>query len=152
MIRPTLPAPLLATVQAAAEGLEVPEIAARLHLSERAVKGRLRRLRESFGVHNRTQLVAVCYQLGILQPGPVEVVSDLVLADSAPLGELVEARECAGISQAQMAARLGVSASWLSQRETGIRPFPLRLLRRYARIARVDVDRLGQGPALGVAA
>lgn len=138
MTRPTLPEAMLSTLQAAAEGYEVSEIAARLHLAEITVRHRLSKLYRLLGARNRAHAVSIGYRLGVLDAHPV-AQPGCVLAVGVPVDVLVAAREDAGVSQQQMAARLGRSPSWLSHRETGRRLFPMRELREYARIVGVDL-------------
>lgn len=139
MIRPVLPAYLLDTLQAVADGHEGLAVAERLHVAEDTVKGRLRKLYLLLGVNNRAQAVAVGYRLGLLDVKPVPV-PDCVLAEGAPLDRLVTAREVRGWSQQQAAARIGRSAAWLCHRETGRRLFPWNELVRYAQVLGVDLD------------
>lgn len=49
-----------------AEGYEVPEIAARCHYSEHAVKSAIQRMKRQVGARNRTHLVVISIALGFL--------------------------------------------------------------------------------------
>jgi DNA-binding CsgD family transcriptional regulator len=139
VIRPTLPPGLLETLQGLAEGLTTEEIAARVFVSVEAVRARLPVLYRHLGANNRAHAVAIAYQMRVLDPGP-PLVLPCTLAAGVPLGALVLARERSGISQQAMADRLKFSRPWLGLRESGRQPFPLLVVRQYARIVRFDLD------------
>jgi DNA-binding CsgD family transcriptional regulator len=139
VIRPTLQPGLLETLQGLADGLDAGQIADRLHLSSDTVRSRLRSLFLHLGANNRAHAVAIGYQMGVLDPGP-PLVLPCTLAAGVPLGALVLAREWTGITQRAMADRLGCSARWLGIRESGHLPFPMLMVRQYARIVRFDLD------------
>jgi DNA-binding CsgD family transcriptional regulator/DNA-binding XRE family transcriptional regulator len=131
-VRLTLAGPLQETLEAIADGNTTVQIARRAHLSTATVSTRLKVLYEQLGAADRANAVAIGFRLGVLSghlpPLPC------VLADGVPLARLVAARGQAGISQREMAARLGVRPVWLCRRETGQAPFPVQVLCRYARI------------------
>lgn len=129
-IRLVLPHPMQETLEALADGAHAPDIAARYWISKNTVRDRLKRLYALLEVRDRAQAVAVGFRIGVLsgsQPEP-----PFLHATDIPLDELVGAREAAQISLGSMAARLGVSTTWLYRRERGEQPFPLPVLRRYA--------------------
>jgi DNA-binding CsgD family transcriptional regulator len=128
-MRLVLPHPMQETLEALAEGAHAPDIAARYWVSENTVKDRLKRLYALLGVNDRAEAVAVGFRIGVLS-GSQPVPPFLHVTD-VPLADLVAAREARQIPAATMAARLGVSKTWLSRRENGEQPFPLPLLRRY---------------------
>jgi DNA-binding CsgD family transcriptional regulator len=132
-MRLVLPHPMQETLEALADGAHTPDIAARYWVSENTVKDRLKRLYALLGVNDRAQAVAVGFRIGVLSGS--QPVPPFLHAADVPLAELVAAREAKQISSAVMAAELGVSKTWLSRRERGEQPFPLPLLRRYAKVA-----------------
>jgi DNA-binding XRE family transcriptional regulator len=148
MIRPTLPAHLLSVLEALAAGETLVQMTARFGITDDGVRARLVALYAVLGARDRGQAVAIGYQTGVLRAGE-RLVLPCVLATNVPLPGLVRARELSGVSQADMAARLGRSSTWLSLRETGRQPFPLELLIRYAGIVGFD---LHAGRRLAVAA
>jgi DNA-binding CsgD family transcriptional regulator len=135
----TLAAPLQETLEAIADGNTTSQIARRAHLSAATVSTRLKVLYEQLGAADRANAVAIGFRIGVLtgEDPPLPCV----LADGVPLARLVAARCAAGISQREMASRLGVPPVWLCRRETGQALFPLHVVCRYARIAGVDPAR-----------
>ncbi len=70
---------------------------------------------------------------------------------SKETGERVRAlRTARGIAQADLAATLGVSKSYLSHIEAGRRPIPSRMLERVAAALEVDVEQLESGIPAGL--
>jgi DNA-binding CsgD family transcriptional regulator/DNA-binding XRE family transcriptional regulator len=149
-VRPALQPHLRETLQAIADGCRDTEVADRLKITVATAKTRLRTLYAQLGARDRAHAVAIGAQLGVLQL-PHLPLPDWVLADQVPLTELAAAREHQGLSQQRMAATLGVSRAWLCARETGKRPFPMRVVLRYAQIVGVDLytDAPSTGPAGG---
>jgi DNA-binding XRE family transcriptional regulator len=137
MIHPVLPEPMQSTLEAIADGASTRQIARRLHLSPNTVKDRLAALYTQLGAKDRANAVSIGYQLGVLDgrrpPLPC------VLAEGVPVQALVAARKRAGMTQREMAARLGVSEVWLCHREAGRYLFPLLLVPRYAAIVGLDL-------------
>ena len=135
----TLAQPLQETLEAIAEGKSTAQIARESHLSAATVSTRLKVLYERLGAADRANAVAIGFRVGVLSgempPMPC------VLADGVPLARLVAARCAAGISQREMANRLGVRPVWLCRRETGQALFPVQVVCRYARIAGIDLIR-----------
>jgi hypothetical protein len=140
MIHPVLPDSMQFTLEAVADGDSTIQIARRAHLSPNTVKDRLRILYSQLGARDRASAVSIGYQLGVLA-GELPALP-CVLADGVPLDTLVRAREDLGLSQPQISQRLGVSPFWLEQREHGTRRFPILVVRRYAEIVGVDLDKL----------
>jgi DNA-binding CsgD family transcriptional regulator len=135
----TLTEPLQDTLEAIADGKTTAQIAEEGHLSTATVSTRLKTLYERLGAADRANAVAIGFRIGVLtgkMPPP-----PCVLADGVPLARLIAARCAAGISQREMAARLGVRPVWLCRRETGQALFPVQVVCRYARIAGVDLTR-----------
>jgi DNA-binding CsgD family transcriptional regulator/DNA-binding XRE family transcriptional regulator len=137
MIQPVLPAPMQTTLEAIADGDTTRQIARRVHLSPNTVKDRLAALYAQLGAKDRANAVSIGFQLGVLDGRRPAL--PCVLADGVPLDALVAARERHGLTQRDMAARLGVSRVWLCHRETGRFLFPLLTLQRYATIVGVDL-------------
>jgi DNA-binding CsgD family transcriptional regulator/DNA-binding XRE family transcriptional regulator len=135
-IRLTLSAPLQETLEAIADGHTTNQIAHEAHLSTATVSTRLKVLYERLGAADRANAVAIGFRMGVLSGSMPPL--PCVLADGVPLSRLVTARCEAGISQREMAARLGVRPVWLCRRETGQALFPLHVVRRYADIAGLD--------------
>jgi DNA-binding CsgD family transcriptional regulator/DNA-binding XRE family transcriptional regulator len=138
VIRPVLPGPMQATLEAIADGDGTLQIARRAHLSPNTVKDRLRVLYLQLGAKDRANAVAIGFRLGVLT-GQTPMLP-CVLAEGVPLQVLVTARERIGWTQRDMSARLGVSRVWLCHRETGRFLFPLMVAQRYASIVGVDLD------------
>jgi DNA-binding XRE family transcriptional regulator len=137
MIHPILPDPLQSTLEAIAEGDSTRQIARQAHLSPNTVKDRLAALYTQLGAKDRANAVSIGYQLGVLDgylpPLPC------VLAEGVPVPALVAARKRSGLTQREMAARLGASGVWLCHREAGRYLFPMLLVERYATIVGVDL-------------
>jgi DNA-binding CsgD family transcriptional regulator/DNA-binding XRE family transcriptional regulator len=136
MIRPVLPSAMQITLEAIADGETTLQIARRVHLSPNTVKDRLAALYAQLGAKDRANAVAIGFRMGVLtghQPA-----APGVLAEGVPLRSLVSARERLGLTQRDMADRLGVSRVWLCHRETGRFLFPLQTVQRYATIVGLD--------------
>lgn len=71
--------------------------------------------------------------LGIDQSGPLDRLADyLVSADEALIHNLVTVRQQRGLSQAEVAERMGIDRSGVSKIESGSRDLLASTLRRYA--------------------
>jgi DNA-binding XRE family transcriptional regulator len=125
------------TLEGIAAGNSTRDIARGLHLSPNTVKDRLSNLYTQLGANDRANAVSIGFQMGVLT-GSLPAMP-FVLAEGVPLPALVAARERSGLTQREMAARLGVSPAWLCHREAGRFLFPLLVVQRYAAIVRVDL-------------
>lgn len=137
-MKPTLPPHHLGVLKLTAAGVSAVEQAERLNLTVDAVKSRRTTLIHLFGAKDRAHLVALAYRAGVLDDGPVQF--DWLDADDVPIGELIEARQARGWSQAQVARMLGFPPSWLCRRERGRVPFTVGIVRRYAELVGLDLD------------
>lgn len=136
-MKPTLPAHLLDTVRHVAAGRSNQEIAELMAVSTDGVKSRIIALMKLLGARDRAHIVAVAFQMGILDMRlppraglPVEGV---------PVELLVQARVGLGWTQGRVAQELGVSTTWLQGRECGRYPFTFGTASRYARLVGVDL-------------
>lgn len=141
MITAALPEAQATIIGLLADGFSRADMARRLGVPETTVVERLRRLYTTLGVHDRGAAVAVAYRAGILNPGEgvVSPQVDALPAANPPLVALARARENAGLTQAAVAAELGISRSALSYRENGVKPFTVGEVRRYAELVGVDL-------------
>jgi DNA-binding XRE family transcriptional regulator len=137
MIRPVLPIPMQTTLEGIAAGKGTREIARGLHLSTNTVKDRLSNLYTQLGANDRANAVSIGFRMGVLT-GELPAMP-FVLAEGVPLPALVAGRERAGMTQREMAAKLGVSPTWLYNRESGRFLFPLLIVEQYATIVQVDI-------------
>lgn len=140
MIRPVLPSHLHECLVAAADGLTMVQEAARHHLSLNTVKTRRHQLCDVLDARTLAQAVHTAHLLDLLdrKPGPMPAV---VLAEGAPLAELVRARMLLGWSRPAAASRVGRSAGWLRARERGEQLFGWGELTVYADVLGVDLGR-----------
>jgi DNA-binding XRE family transcriptional regulator len=137
MIRPVLPVPMQTTLEGIAAGKGTREIARSLHLSTNTVKDRLSNLYTQLGANDRANAVSIGFRMGVLT-GQLPAMP-FVLAEGVPLPALVAGRERCGMTQREMAAKLGVSPTWLCHRESGRFLFPLLIAEQYATIVQVDI-------------
>lgn len=137
MIRPVLPNPMQTTLEGIADGKGTRELARGLHLSTNTVKDRLSNLYTQLGARDRANAVSIGFRMGVLT-GHLPVLP-FVLAEGVPLPALVAGRERYGMTQREMAAKLGVSPTWLCHREAGRFLFPLLVVEQYATIVQVDI-------------
>lgn len=137
MIRPVLPTPMQTTLEGIAAGKATREIASGLHLSTNTVKDRLSNLYTQLGAQDRANAVSIGFRMGVLS-GQIPAMP-FVLAEGVPLPALVAGRERSGMTQREMAVKLGVSPTWLCHREAGRFLFPLLVVQRYADIVQVDL-------------